>query len=188
VSAQDFAADKRDDHLQAYGVFKPVGHSIVSFAAADDLRAARAALREAGVADATMREYTPQQMERQAEQDIEHAGVLASIGQELNLVKAHRELAHQGFSFLMVPSPDDAAAALIAQVARRFNAERAQRFGRLVIEELVEPGAGTRQVAESPDRGLDAQTPSGLEGDTAARPAARRVLCAGPPHAVAPSG
>jgi len=175
VSAEHLAADKRDDHPQAYGVFKPVGHSIVSFAAADDLRAARAALREAGVADAAMREYTPQQMERQAEQDIEHAGVLASIGQELNLVKAHRELAHQGFSFLMVPSPDDAAAALIAQVARRFNAERAQRFGRLVIEELVEPGAGTRQVAESPDRGLDAQTPSGLEGDTAARPAARRA-------------
>lgn len=96
--------------------------------------------------------YSPDQMKRQA--DIEHAGMLASIGQELDLMKANLDLAEQGHSFQ------------VADIARRFNATRAQKYGRFLIEELIEVGSGETQVFESADRGLDSQTRLGVVGDT----------------------
>lgn len=38
-----------------------------------------------------------------------------------------------------------------------------------MFEELIESADAQPQVAESPDRGLDAQTPSGEEAERAAR-------------------
>jgi hypothetical protein len=150
---------------QAYGVFKPVGHVVVSFASAADARGAAAALRDDGFTDDEVSPYSPQTMLAQADADIDRAGPAASLGQELNLVRAHRELAAAGYHFLVVRASSDERAQAIASVARRFNAERAQHYGHLIIEELVEPGNGEPQVAESPDRGLDSQTRSGREGD-----------------------
>jgi hypothetical protein len=153
-----------NDKTEAFGVFKPVGHVIVAFAQAADAEAAHKQLqREAFTAD-DIRAYTPEQMKNQADIDIEQAGVLAGIGQELNLVKAHRELAAQGYSFLVVKATNDEATQRVADIARRFHAQRAQKYGRLIIEELIEVGTGDKQVAESPDRGLDSQTVSGREG------------------------
>ncbi len=63
----------------------------------------------------------------------------------------------------MVRAPKDEQAQRVAAIARRFNATRAQSYGHLMIEELIEVGSGENQVAESPERGLDAQTPSGHE-------------------------
>jgi hypothetical protein len=152
-----------NDRPAAYGVFKPVGHVIVAFPNDSDLQGALTALVRGGTAQADIVAYTPEQMRQQADIDIEQAGVLAGIGQELNLVKAHRELAVQGHSFLVVKAPGDADANRVAEVAQRFHAARAQRYGHLMIEELIEVGSGQNQVAESPDRGLDAQTRSGRE-------------------------
>jgi len=149
---------------EAYGVFKPVGHVIVSFADADHAAAAREALVDAGYTDIAA--YGPDEMRRQAEQDIAQAGVLATVGQELNLVKAHRDLAQQGYSFLVVHAPKDADAQRVAQICRHFDAQRAQSYGHMIIEELISVGSDEKQVGESPDRGLDAQTRSGLEGDS----------------------
>lgn len=152
-----------NDRPAAYGVFKPVGHVIVAFPNESDMNQAAAALLNGGTARADMTSYTPEQMRQQADIDIEQAGVLAGIGQELNLVKAHRELAIQGHSFLVVKAPSDADANRIAEVAQRFHATRAQRYGHMMIEELIEVGSGEKQVAESPERGLDAQTRTGRE-------------------------
>ena len=90
---------------------------------------------------------------------------MGSVGQELNLVKEHLELARQGHGFVAVRVPKDDAIDGIVAIAKRFGADRAQRYGLFVIEELIEPGTGEAQIAESPDRGLDAQTASGNEGD-----------------------
>lgn len=151
------------DRPEAYGVFKPVGHVIVALPSEDDSRNAEAALRDDGFAATDIVTYSPEQMKRQADIDIEQAGVLAGIGQELNLVKAHRELAESGHCFLVVRAPKEDRAQRVADIAKRFNATRAQRYGHLMIEELIDVGSGEKQVAESPDRGLDAQTRSGAE-------------------------
>lgn len=153
----------------SYGVFKPVGHVIVAFPSEADCHAAEAALRRAGFTDDEITSYSPAQMVAQVEQDIARASLLAGIGQELNLVKAHGELARQGSSFLVVRSPDQESADKIAAIALRCHAQRAQRYGSLLIEELIPVGATDQQVAESNDRGLDAQT---LSGDERRRPAA----------------
>lgn len=100
-----------------------------------------------------------------ADRDIAEAGFLATVGQEFNLVKEHLQLAKRGHGFVSVRAPDTAAAERVASIARRLSADRAQRYGTFVIEELIEPGSGEAQVAESASRGLDAQTRSGIEGD-----------------------
>ena len=146
------------DRPEAYGVFKPVGHVIVAFADDEASQGALAELLRSGFVADDIVVYTPQQMKAQADVDIEQAGVLAGIGQELNLVKAHRDLAERGHFFLVVHAPDDAQSERVAEVARHHHAARAQKYGRLMIEELIEVGSDEAQVAESPDRGLDTQT------------------------------
>ena len=160
---------KSNDRPEAYGVFKPVGHVIVALPTAADAQGARSALLADGFTADEIVAYSPDEMKRQADIDIEQAGVLAGIGQELNLVKSHRDLAEKGYSFLVVRAPKDEEAQRVADIARRFNATRAQSYGRLMIEELIEVGSGEKQVAESPDRGLDAQTRSGREAGAQSR-------------------
>lgn len=157
------------DRPEAYGVFKPVGHVIVALPTEQDAQNARTALLGDGFEATDIAAYSPQEMKRQADIDIEQAGLLAGIGQELNLVKSHRELAMKGHSFLVVRAPKDEQAQRVASIAKRFNATRAQSYGHLMIEELIEVGSGENQVAESPDRGLDAQTQSGHEAGLARR-------------------
>lgn len=161
----------KTDKPEAYGVFKPVGHVVASFAKETDLQGARDLLGESGLIGNDITIYSPDQMIRQADQDIGNAGLLATIGQELNLVKAQRDLAQQGHWFLVVKAANDDETQRVADILRRHHAFRAQKYGRLLIEELIEPGSGQKQVGESPERGLDAQTRSGQEGDTVrARP------------------
>lgn len=146
-----------NDRPEAFGVFKPVGHVIVALPSADDAQGARSALLADGFDAASIMAYSPDEMKRQADIDIEQAGVLAGIGQELNLVKAHRDLAEKGYSFLVVKAPDDDDAQKVADIARRFHAKRAQKYGRLLIEELIDDSR-ENQTNESPELGLDTQT------------------------------
>ena len=152
----------------AYGVFKPVGHVLASFPNERDARSAVDALQKAGFPDVAY--YPPEEVLERAERDIRNSGVLANIGQELNLVKQQRDLAEQGHPFVSVLAPEDDAARRAADIVARCNADRAQKFGRLIIEELIEPGTGQRQAKESPDTGLDPQTRSGQEAGTGPAP------------------
>ncbi len=155
----------KDSNSQtAYGVFKPVGHVLASFPTERDARSAVQALKEAGFPEVAY--YTADEVRERADRDIANAGLLASLGQELNLVKQQRDLAEEGHPFVSVLAPEDAAARRAADIVARYNADRAQKFGRLIIEELIEPGTGQRQAKESPDTGLDPQTRSGNESGT----------------------
>lgn len=151
------------DHPKTLGAFSPVDHVVISFASADDLDSAARSLVDAGWEDGELVRYSPSQMKTQAEHDIQNASPLAQLGQEVNLVRAHRDLAEKGYSFLIVPANTTELANKAADIARKFRAERAQRYGSFMIEELIEDPLEENQVFESPDRGLDAQTPSGNE-------------------------
>jgi hypothetical protein len=154
----------KSDRPETFGVFMPVGHVVASFPTADDMAAAANALTGEGgfLAEEVVR-YSPEQMKAQVDHDVANASPLASLGQELNLVKAHRALAERGYSFLVVHAPKDDQTERVVQIAKRFNAERAQKYGRFVIEELIEQRDDLSQTFESPARGLDAQTLSGKE-------------------------
>ncbi len=160
--------DKHDPPT-SHGVFKPVGHIVISFASAPDQAQAAKALQALGLGDDDITPYSADEMTRQVATDLQRATALASLGQELNLVKAQGELAAQGYHFLVVRAEDDDMARRVADTVRPLRAERAQHYGNFVIEELIEHVDDEPQVAESPDRGLDAQTPSGLEAERALR-------------------
>lgn len=152
---------------RAYGVFKPVGHMVVSFptaAQADDGVAALQALERPA---RDIRRYSDREMLAQIDEDLRQASPVAAVGQELNLVKAHQALAERGYHWLVVRVDNDEAARTAADALKAAGAERAQLYGRFIIEELIEHAADLPQVSESPDRGLDAQTPSGHEAERA---------------------
>lgn len=145
----------KTDLPESFGVFKPVGHTVIAFRTAVDLQAAAARLQAQGFADAALTRYTPEQMVAQVKAQQQTASPLASLGQELNLILAHRALAEAGCHFLVVHAPDDEQAEQVAVVARTGQAVAAQRYGHFIIEELIDLPPGHTQVFESPDRGLD---------------------------------
>src|SRR5687767_13974210 len=98
---------KKDDRPEAFGVFKPVGHVVVSFPPDADVDGALGALREAGFNDHDVVHYSPQEMVAQVDAELATASPLSGIGQEQNLVKAHRALAEQGYAFLVVDAASD---------------------------------------------------------------------------------
>ena len=140
---------------------------VVSFP--DEASAAKGneALTALGYERADIHRYTPEQMVAQCDADIARASPLAGVGQELNLVKAYRELAERGFHWLVLREDDDDRARRAADALHAEGAERAQLYGRFIIEEMITRSADMPQVKESPDSGLDPQTPSGQEKERA---------------------
>jgi hypothetical protein len=157
-----------DEQAHSFGVSKPVGHVVISFPTAAQAAATAQALDALSLPPGAVRRSTDVEMLAQTEADLAAASPLASLGQERNLVLAHRALAEQGYHWLVVHAPDAPLAQQVASLAQRNGAERAQWYGRFVIEELINRPGDLPQVAESPDRGLDAQTASGEEADRAA--------------------
>ncbi len=151
----------------SFGVFKPVGHTVISFPSAGQAAEARAALGRLGVAGDAIFGYTDREMLSQIDRDIRAASPLASIGQEMNLVLAHKALAELGYHWLIVHTPEDELARQVAACVKPLGAERAQLYGHFIIEELITHVDSPPQVAESPDRKLDAATPSGREEERA---------------------
>lgn len=156
-----------DSTPRSFGVFKPVGHVVISFPEAGQAAQAAQEMAKLGLADGAVHRYTDREMLRQIDEDIARASPIAAIGQEMNLVLAHRVLAEKGYHWLVVGAANDKQAAQIAATAKAAGAERAQHYGHFIIEELITRASDETQVAESPDRGLDAQTPSGKEAERA---------------------
>lgn len=149
----------KTDPPRSFGVFKPAGHTVLAFPDAEKLNDAVSRITAAGMAFETATRYTSQEMMAQTEADLRSASALASIGQELNLIKVHRELARKGCHFLVVPTKRDELARQVAEIARACGAIAAQHYGKLVVEDLIDPAEGENQVFESPDRGLDTKLP-----------------------------
>lgn len=150
----------KTDPPTSFGVFKPVGHIVIALQSEARVQAVVSALLTQGSASDALVRYTPYEMLTQVAAQEQAASPLAAIGQELNLIKSHGELARHGCSFLVVHAPDDEQAERVAVLAREMQAVSAQRYGRFMIEELIERTPGEPQVFESPDRGLDVDVPA----------------------------
>lgn len=135
---------------ESFGVFKPVGHVVVTLRTAGDLQRAEAALQEQGFDASEIVRYTPQEMIDQVNAEVERASPLAAIGQDLNLIKEHRDHARAGCSFLVVHAPEQAHVDKVHAVAHRLKAVAAQRYGRFVTEELIDGDPGDNQTRGAP--------------------------------------
>lgn len=130
------------DPPQTFGVFKPVGHTVIAYRSATELQAASSALIAQGFTGAALSRYTPDEMMAQVDAELRTASPLASFGYELDLIKAHRALAQSGCSFLVVHAPDEAQAERVAAVTRSTHAVAAQHYGTFMIEELADLSPG----------------------------------------------
>jgi len=121
-----------------FGVFKPVGHTLMAFHTVDALQAAQQVLAEKGFGPARLVHYTPQEMLAQVDTELQNASPLANFGYELDLVRLHKAFAEDGCSFLVVETGDDASARLVADLVPILQPATAQRYGRFMIEDLTE--------------------------------------------------
>ncbi|MDO8770566.1 MAG: hypothetical protein Q7K57_18050 [Burkholderiaceae bacterium] len=126
----------------AFGVFNPVGHTVIAYRSAVDMQAAVSALVEHGFAYSSLVLYTPQEMKAQVDSELRIASPLAAFGHELDLIKGHRALAESGCSFLFVHAPQNRQAEYVAAVARATKAVAAHHYGTFMIEELTEQTPG----------------------------------------------
>ena len=145
---------EKSDPPTTLGAFKPVGHTVIAFAAAADMEAAANTLYLQGFAPADMTRYQPAEMLAQADSELLNASPLAALGKELDVIEAHRALAENGYSFLVVHAPKDAQAEQVAAVARSSRAASAQRYTRFIIEELIDHPAGEAQAFPLPRAGM----------------------------------
>ncbi len=131
---------------ESFGVFKPVGHTVIAFPDEAHLEDAVAALQRLGFANTAWVRYAPHEMAQQAQAEQFAAGPLAGFGYELDLVKVHLALAQEGCSFLVVHAPKSEQAAQVAEVARSMKARSAQHYGLFMIEDVID---GTAQAVQN---------------------------------------
>ena len=132
---------------ETWGVFKPVGHTVVTFRCDDDVQAAVSALLEQGFSTSDLARYSAEDMKALVDAELENARPLASFGYELDLIKIRRTQAQDGCSFLIVHAPDDEQAQRVAAVARATHAIAAQHYGTFMIEELSGMASGDTPMA-----------------------------------------
>ncbi len=125
------------DRPQVLGAFKPVGHVVVALPDDKVAAEATAALIEAGFDADDVLQYSADEEGAQMQHMLDHASDFAGFGYEITLMRRYRQLAGEGCSWLLVYAPDDAHAASVAQVAERFGARLAEKYHRLVVEDLL---------------------------------------------------
>jgi hypothetical protein len=125
------------DHPQSFGAFKPVGHVVVALP--DDLAAAQAvrALRNAGFEAEDILQYTAAEENDEMDRMLRHASDFSGSGYEVSLMRRYKQLAEQGASWLIVYAPDDERAARVADTVKAQGALMAEKYHRLVIEDLI---------------------------------------------------
>jgi hypothetical protein len=133
---------KKSDHPTTFGVFKPVGHTLMAFYTEDALQSAIVALKALGFADSSMVHYAAAEMAAQVDAELLAASPLANFGYELDLIRAHGDLAQKGCCFLVVDAPTDALSSQVTALVHSIKPATAQHYGRLLIEDLTEKAPG----------------------------------------------
>jgi hypothetical protein len=125
------------DHPHSLGAFKPVGHVVVAMP--DDASAALAvqALRDAGFEPEDILEYTAAEEDDEMDRMLQHTSDFAGFGYEVTLMRRYKELAAQGASWLIVFAPEDEQAGCVARVVKPLGAVMAEKYNRLMIEDLI---------------------------------------------------
>lgn len=125
------------DHPQSLGAFKPVGHVVVAMP--DDRAAAAAvqALLQQGFEREDILEYSAAEENDEMDRMLQHTSEFAGFGYEVTLMRKYKALAAEGASWLIVFAPEEEQALRVAETARAYGALLAEKYHRLVIEDLI---------------------------------------------------
>lgn len=125
------------DRPMAFGVFSPVGHVVVAFENDAAAEAARRDLLEAGFEDEDILQYGSHEESGQMGHMLDGVSGAAGFGHEVCLMRQYKALAEEGCGWLLVYAPEKARCEKVVEVARRHGARLAEKYGRLVIEDLI---------------------------------------------------
>jgi hypothetical protein len=125
------------DRPQSHGAFKPVGHVVVAVRDEAAAAATTQALRAAGFEEEDIVPYSAAEALELMNQMIDHASDFAGFGYEITLMRRYRAMAEEGRHWLLVYAPDDAHTQSVAEVARQSGALLAEKYNRLVVEDLI---------------------------------------------------
>lgn len=129
----------KDAPPKSFGVLKPVGHVVVGFAEAADRDKAAESLGQRGFGPDDLVRFEAEEMRAQLEEQLGHASGAAAFGYEIVLAKHYRDLAGDGHVWLIVRAGNDEKSAVVAEVARAHGAVLADRYGTLVVEQMLNP-------------------------------------------------
>jgi len=125
------------DHPLSFGTFKPVGHVVVALPDDASAALAAAALRDAGFDDDDILQYSAAEESDEMQRMLQYASDFAGFGYEVSLMRRYQQLARNGASWLIVFAPEAADTARITAVVRLHGALIAEKYHRLVIEDLL---------------------------------------------------
>lgn len=130
------------------GVFYPTGHALLGFADAETADRAREALLEAVTGSEDCVRISAAQVATEAAQEIEKPGLLAGFGASLGIREQQLRLAKEGAEFVLVKAVDEAAGDRVLQALGDIPLRYGVRYGRLVIENLVDKAPHTADDAK----------------------------------------
>lgn len=119
------------------GAFYPTGHSMVMFPDADDANRVGHQLIDSGVSGDDIYLIPPATVLKEIAPTVNDAdSPLPSAGTDGATVRAYTKLAREGHTGLLVRTKNDEAAEQLMQAVRTVPYSIAQRYRRLVIEDL----------------------------------------------------
>lgn len=127
----------------SFGVFKPVGHTVIAFHTPEALHTARKQLLALGFGGAAMVDYSAEEMLELTQAELHVASPLSNFGYEMDLLRLHHRLARQGCCFLVVHAPKSAQQGLVSGVMKALKPASAQHYGHLLIADLTELAPGS---------------------------------------------
>lgn len=127
----------KNDIPLSFSTFKPIGHVVVAMPDDASAAAAMATLQQRGFEAEDVLHFSAAEEGDRMDRMLQHVSGFAGFGYEVTLMRRYQKLAREGCSWLLVYAPDDAHAATAAEVVRAHGARLAEKYHRLVIEDLV---------------------------------------------------
>ncbi len=127
----------KDDQPLSFGVFNPVGHIVVAFDDDATASAAAQALKDAGFEDEDILQYNAHEESEAMSRMLDGITGAAGFGHEVTLMRQYKSLADEGCGWLVVYAPEKERCEKVVAIARRHGAKLAEKYGRLVIEDLL---------------------------------------------------
>jgi hypothetical protein len=126
------------DMLTMGGVFYPTGYMFVMLPSREAAQEAAQALVDGGCAGDSMSLLTPEIIQEQVARTVGNADIpLPSAGTEADTVRRYAQLAGQGHHALLIHAPDSKESHRIMELLKDHEISYAQKYRRLVIEDLV---------------------------------------------------
>lgn len=119
------------------GIFHPRGYVLLVFNTHSNAEMTFKALLEGGYDDAEIIRYHAGDLLELVADLKGHSSLFSKIGYESNLLDRYETLAREHCCFLEVFAPSDAETQRVMRVARRFDVRQAEKYGTLMIEDLI---------------------------------------------------